>query len=100
MSDHHTYRDIAKILREVELSAVTQNGLALQFAHPSLRNNCGVVMAAVTQNNNAFHYAGDGVKNLNHALRMFAGFYPYFRNAHMDGCHRENCDHCKSYYSK
>ena len=144
MSDHHTYHDIAKILRKVEvdgfalrhapalnivkevalaavtqnglalqfahsslqndnhvvMAAVTQNGLALQFAHSSLRNKCGVVMAAVTQNNNAFHYACDGVVNLNHSLRAYAGFYPKFRDAHMDGCHRENCEHCKSYYSK
>lgn len=47
----------ARYNKSVVLSAVSQNGLALEFAAPYLRNTPDVVLKAVKQNRNAIEFA-------------------------------------------
>ena len=57
--------DQKKIVRAVVLSAVKNNGLALQFAPPSLTDDYYVVMAAVNKNGLALQFATKSLKKMN-----------------------------------
>jgi hypothetical protein len=47
---------------DIVLAAVTKNGLALKFAHDSLKSNEDIVLAAVRQNRSAFKFADRSLK--------------------------------------
>jgi hypothetical protein len=48
--------------KEFVLAAVTQYGMALQFAHDDLKQDMEIVLAAVTQHGNSLWYAHDDLK--------------------------------------
>jgi hypothetical protein len=49
---------------EVVMAAVQQNGMALMYASIEMKNNMDVVMAAVQQNGHALVYAPERIRNL------------------------------------
>ena len=49
-------------LKEVVMAAVSQNGLSLKYAHPSLKTDKEVVMAAVSQEGRSLSYAHPSLK--------------------------------------
>ena len=59
LKDYEVWNDYPEVVR----AAVTQNGLALEFASAALQNDSGIVFAAVRQNGKALEYASDTLKH-------------------------------------